>query len=126
MIMVDSRNLSSSLREGTIPFFSARVSIHMELSGISSGTRSKEGSARGPAGQSCSTIPARSRAAWEWLGKISLQIVQQRTSRTLRCMDYAGKKEKLRELCFSGLEKTKQVGESNGSLLAVYLQGLWK
>lgn len=39
-------------------------------------------------------------------------------------MGHPGKKEKLREMCFSGLKTTKQEGESNSSLLAVYLQGV--
>lgn len=38
-------------------------------------------------------------------------------------MEHPREKEKLREMCFSGLEKTKQEGESNSSLLPVYIKG---
>lgn len=82
-----------------------------------------QGDREGPGSQSCFTNPARSRAAWEYLGAVRLQVVQQRTSRRVRCVEHPREKEKLREMCFSGLEKSKQEGEANSSLLAVYLQG---
>jgi len=53
---------------------------------------------------------------------VRLEQVQQKTSRMVRGVEYPIQKENLRKMGFSGLEKTKEEGEYDSSLLPACLQ----
>lgn len=122
VIMLDSRNLSSSLTEGITPLSSARVSVHMESSGTSSGTRCSEGSPRGTGQDLLARVapppqPGAGQPRSGWVPSVWKQS-SKGPAEQLGAWGIREKRENWGRCVFSGLEKTKQEGQSKSSLLA--------